>query len=392
MTALVAYLRDREVGRWALTQAMTTVGRAESNQVSIDNLAFSRRHARIESVERGFLLRDLDSQNGTFVNGKRLEQPRLFSVGDVMRVGKLTFRLVPDGGDPPPTVAETERDLLVLQVQHPQHDVRRFALVGDEIVLGRADQADVQLAGQGISRRHATLARHGEHFVLTDLGSQNGTWVNEVRIQEPTTVKPGDHMHIYGYTLSIEKQAVRMAEAPVDDDDPFTAQPTVLLAEREIVGGLRKDALPAAAFGFDPSEPPTDFEEPTSAMRPGQKGPRQVSMADAPVDLSLEALRPVGDAVARIELFRGDEVVVAAELENVVTTVGDTSACDVLLEPGDLTMGEAYLLIQAAGDTLVVVQRAGPAIRAAIGSASHAVLTSGDEAELGRLRLVYHCD
>lgn len=45
-----------------------TIGRNESNDIVIDNLAVSSTHARIESVSASFIIKDLQSTNGTFVN------------------------------------------------------------------------------------------------------------------------------------------------------------------------------------------------------------------------------------------------------------------------------------------------------------------------------------
>jgi len=68
---------------------------------------------------------------------------------------------------------------------------------GSTIVLGRAKSADVSLPEvTALSRRHTALTYRTESVVLEDLGSTNGTFVNDVRIEEPTLLKSGDRFQI----------------------------------------------------------------------------------------------------------------------------------------------------------------------------------------------------
>jgi hypothetical protein len=65
---------------------------------------------------------------------------------------------------------------------------------GAPVVLGRSRDCDCVIAEPSVSRRHAELRRHGERWLLRDLGSQNGTRVNGVRVLEETEVAPGDRV------------------------------------------------------------------------------------------------------------------------------------------------------------------------------------------------------
>lgn len=57
---------------------------------------------------------------------------------------------------------------------------RRLPLAGDAVtVLGRHADCDLVLSDVTVSRRHAEIRAEGEHFVLTDIGSLNGTYVNQ---------------------------------------------------------------------------------------------------------------------------------------------------------------------------------------------------------------------
>ena len=72
-----------------------TIGRAPDNAIPIADGSVSSRHARIIREPQGFVLEDLQSRNGTFVNGERLAEKRLLADGDLIRLGKviMTFNV-----------------------------------------------------------------------------------------------------------------------------------------------------------------------------------------------------------------------------------------------------------------------------------------------------------
>jgi len=72
-------------------QAPTTLGRATDNDIVISDASVSRRHASIVPHNGGFALRDLASQNGTFVGGQRIDGTRQLANGDDVRLGDAPF-------------------------------------------------------------------------------------------------------------------------------------------------------------------------------------------------------------------------------------------------------------------------------------------------------------
>jgi DNA-binding winged helix-turn-helix (wHTH) protein len=69
-------------------------------------------------------------------------------------------------------------------------------LADGESVLGRDDGSDVVLADTTVSRRHARITIGDDGATLADLGSQNGTWVNEGRVTEPVRLTNGDRIRL----------------------------------------------------------------------------------------------------------------------------------------------------------------------------------------------------
>ncbi|HXF85249.1 MAG TPA: FHA domain-containing protein [Anaerolineales bacterium] len=81
-----------------------------------------------------------------------------------------------------------------------------FALEGDQITIGRDSSNDIVINDAEVSRRHARLTFQGGKYVLEDLGSTNGTFVNGQRLAGPRVLKPGE-------VVSFGEQIVLVFEA-----------------------------------------------------------------------------------------------------------------------------------------------------------------------------------
>lgn len=92
-----------------------------------------------------------------------------------------------------------------------------YYLSGKRAVMGRGDEADVQVLDAKSSRAHAELKRVGENYVVTDLGSQNGIVINDLKVTQHHLID-GDKIIIgqtvFKYTIHNNK-----ALSVVDDDD-----------------------------------------------------------------------------------------------------------------------------------------------------------------------------
>jgi hypothetical protein len=71
-----------------MTKDVVTLGRDVSNDIVINDAEVSRNHARLTAQSGSYLMEDLASTNGTFVNGQRLIGPKLLTPGDVIGLGE----------------------------------------------------------------------------------------------------------------------------------------------------------------------------------------------------------------------------------------------------------------------------------------------------------------
>jgi len=92
----------------------------------------------------------------------------------------------PSGADAPQLVVE----------RAPGHAPGLAYDVGDGAILGRGDAAEIRLEDPFASSRHARLIRQGSIVVIEDLGSTNGTYLNEELLQGPQPLHPGDRIRI----------------------------------------------------------------------------------------------------------------------------------------------------------------------------------------------------
>lgn len=86
-----------------LTKEITTLGRDVANDIVLGDPEVSRQHARLTRTPGGYVLEDLGSTNGSFINGERLSSPRVLNPGDLLGMSEkvtLTFEMaIPEAAE-----------------------------------------------------------------------------------------------------------------------------------------------------------------------------------------------------------------------------------------------------------------------------------------------------
>jgi EAL domain-containing protein (putative c-di-GMP-specific phosphodiesterase class I) len=106
----------------------------------------------------------------------------------------------------PVTVPAAKRWVLIGATVPGEKD-REIPITRKRVVIGRRPDRDLMISHPTVSGCHAELLRQGDSLVVRDLGSTNGTFVNEQRIDLPTPLQPGDRLCIGSIEMQVEKRA-----------------------------------------------------------------------------------------------------------------------------------------------------------------------------------------
>ncbi|MDQ3088711.1 MAG: FHA domain-containing protein, partial [Acidobacteriota bacterium] len=205
--------------------------------IAFDSAAFpmvSRHHAELRLSQGQWVLQDLNSSYGTFVDGQKIAQPRVVQVGNRIQFGAqgpilrvIWFEVL---ATPPPNFAQPSiqpAPILVhtpiisplpptnLPSQNKPHQPSGtqtaqldfvsghasstpFRLTKDSIWLGRDPNGEVVFEASAVmvSRKHAEIRRENNNFIVHDNGSFNGTLVNQQRISAPTPLYHNDEIQL----------------------------------------------------------------------------------------------------------------------------------------------------------------------------------------------------
>ncbi len=186
-----------EIMEYVLTEGATvTIGRASSNDIYIPEQHVSRQHAVINYREGVFMLNDLSSANGTFVNDQQIGDAFPLASGDEIRlfVPKLLFSAVVSDEDVQ-RARETGTFIAAmlnsgggkLVITTGPQEGETIDLNRDEFLIGRATvnhQWQIGLYDPSVSRPHAKVTRVEDRWMIVDLGSSNGTTVNNTPVNE----------------------------------------------------------------------------------------------------------------------------------------------------------------------------------------------------------------
>lgn len=156
---------------------------------------------------------------------------------------------------------------------------REFVLDGRDVAIGRAPSCDIVLAGDQLaSRRHALLRYKGGQYSVVDLGSSNGTYVNDQEIHGETELQDGDRITIGGHDMVFSTAAA----------SPAASLPGVALAPAEPAAPLLETApslsavnLPSPLNGHDANAAPAETTAETTADEAQVSEAEPVATADA---------------------------------------------------------------------------------------------------------------
>jgi pSer/pThr/pTyr-binding forkhead associated (FHA) protein len=283
--------REYMVGRGPLR-----IGRDAACNVVVTGHEVSRQHAEIRPESEGYVLVDT-SVNGTYVNGQRIGKTHLLARADVIRIGNDEFRFYADERSKPPPSEETKPPvtaqpegaaqrlsdtlhgipvaaagkpeqesreqvtppLASLLVRSGEMKGRRLPIKVPVVNIGRGDYNDVVIADPSVSTLHAKLQRRDAVWILTDLGSTNGTFIEGERLAGEAPLGPGTTIRFGDVSALFE---------PLDDAVPSARPGSTRMMPR------LDPEIPKSTPAAPPVEPVPHEPQPAASGAPEVARPR----------------------------------------------------------------------------------------------------------------------
>lgn len=120
-----------------------------------------------------------------------------------------------------------------------KHQGQKMNLPERELFVGRDQQCEIRLAGTEVSRRHSRIRVVGETIFVSDLGSRNGTLVNDVAITQEIQLRDGDELRIGAMVFRCECEKPKPVQSAVIAADGTVLVP--IASEDSIADWLTED-------------------------------------------------------------------------------------------------------------------------------------------------------
>lgn len=181
------------------------IGSDSSCDIRISNNRVSRNHCQvIFSKENGLKIVDLNSSNGTYLNGIKLKAGNTYSLNlkDQVQLAGVSGIIISVGSE------NTQSKGL-----EDQKNILELFNNTDMIVVGRDSSCDLRINDTRISRRHASIKKiTNDKFLLKDLDSLNGIYVNGSKVNGSRTISKKDNIFLGKYLLKIDGRAKDLSD------------------------------------------------------------------------------------------------------------------------------------------------------------------------------------
>lgn len=224
MPTITLKFKENTISEYMLEAGQSmTIGRRDENDITIENLAVSSHHVKIDSVGDGYLLTDLKSKNGTFVNDQQVTSHWL-KHGDTVTVGKHTLVFNHEeaaagadgsGGNMDQTmVMDTEKYRSLLSKSASQDATRVLDRAPDAILsylaggegeveltkklikVGKDTASDIVVGGFMVGQTAFTISRRPNGYFLNFVGGMSKPKVNNTSVKESVKLKEFDTIEL----------------------------------------------------------------------------------------------------------------------------------------------------------------------------------------------------
>ena len=186
------------------------VGAAPTSDVMLSAPGIAQRHCELRTRGDVTVVVPLDAQAATVLNGKQIAGETPIKPGDLLLFAKIGCRIVAMEKQPPQPIRKAvaasgdDDGRTRVRMALPKYMLRgvsgptfgkTYAMVGT-LMLGRSTDCDISIASDEISRHHAKLQVVPDGVMVEDMGSANGTFVNNQRVHAGTLLKAGDELRV----------------------------------------------------------------------------------------------------------------------------------------------------------------------------------------------------
>lgn len=226
MPRLILVFNKQVLKEYSFMKGSMTIGRNEDNNIVIDNLAVSGYHAKVDKVGPDFILTDLQSTNGTFINEKKVVSHKL-SHGDNITIGKHVILFVAtQKGEEENEEAKSDLDKTMMLDTLKQReliskqkasatakgpdkigvisfldgsDLGEIELRKKLTKIGKAETCEIKFSGMFMGATAATISRRPSGYTISFTGGMaklkvNGEVVKEsVMLKDFDTIELGSH-------------------------------------------------------------------------------------------------------------------------------------------------------------------------------------------------------
>jgi pSer/pThr/pTyr-binding forkhead associated (FHA) protein len=198
---LAVFEGAKQVSTRTITQDRCVIGRAEGVDLRLDDKSVSREHAAIQSEKGALCIRDLGSDNGTWVNNQRIDKFKPLATGDEIRVGRMRMVYKPlpaSATSPNEETMRLDSSTLGARIVHLG---QMYPVFDRGLVIGTDSQVDIKITGFLMRGRQARIYRdQGGNYWIESLGGLRRITVNGTTASRHL-LRTGDAIQIGGETL-----------------------------------------------------------------------------------------------------------------------------------------------------------------------------------------------
>lgn len=298
---LVTY-RSGQHQEFVLPNDRFTIGRSKDNNLVLTDPNVSRNHAQMIASDTGWQIRDLGSVNGTFVGGQRLAP---YARHDLAEGSQITIGS---------TDITLNRKVWQLQVTSPGGRRPLVALTTSPFRIGRTGDNDLEINDGSLADHHVELLYSNHSWQICDLDSQDGTYVDNVRLisQYPYPLTISSTIAI-GRTKIVLTMGTHTAASDAVSDEAENPSASDGSAVSEPAAAPQRATPSTAPFNLPKAAPRSS---PSTSAPPAPSAPATASRDAASAEQS--QIERIAETTRKTWLDRG----VAQPLKRLRTTLG----------------------------------------------------------------------